>query len=169
MKTKNLIAGLLAAVMLLCVGCSGGGTTTGGNDISGNTGGDAGTGEYISAKPLDISQLGDGYNPNYMPDAASIKQRSGTIHVVLDFDGTQVGWQKVAEEYERLHSGKVDVVINTDYSGTMYGEKIISELQNTPRPIGTSFRATSVAITLTPPVCTFPPFPIKTTNTAVQT
>lgn len=131
MKTRNLIAGLLAAVMLLCVGCSGNGTTTGGNDIPGNTGDNAGNGEYISAKPLDISRLGDGYNPNYMPDAASIKQRSGTIHVVLDFDGTQVGWQKVAEEYERLHSGKVDVVINTDYSGTMYGEKIISELQNT--------------------------------------
>lgn len=120
MTKKGLISCLIAATMIVSTGC--GGTSTGGK---GNKGG------YISQKVLDVKKLGDGFNPKYLPDTSSIKQQSGKIHVVLDFDGTQYGWEKVAEEYERLHSKQVDVVINTDYSGTMYSEKIVSELQNT--------------------------------------
>ena len=119
MTKKGLISCLVAATMLLSTGC-GGNSATGGNAKG-----------YISQKVLDVKELGEGFNPKYLPDAASIKQQSGTVHVVLDFDGTQHGWEKVAKEYERLHSNKVDVVINTDYSGTMYSEKIVSELQNT--------------------------------------
>ncbi len=120
MTKKGLISCLIAATMIVSTGC--GGASTGGK---GNKGG------YISQKVLDVKKLGDGFNPKYLPDTSSIKQQSGKIHVVLDFDGTQYGWEKVAEEYERLHSKQVDVVINTDYSGTMYSEKIVSELQNT--------------------------------------
>lgn len=120
MTKKGLVSCLIAATMIVSTGC-GGNSTSG----KGNKGG------YISQKALDIKKLGDGFNPKYLPDTSSIKQQSGKIHVVLDFDGTQYGWEKVAEEYERLHSKQVDVVINTDYSGTMYSEKIVSELQNT--------------------------------------
>lgn len=120
MTKKRVISCLLAAALVVsCTACGGSGS-----------GGSGGNGEYISQKVLETSKLGEGFNPKYLPDASSIKQRSGTVHVVLDFDGTQYGWEKVAKEYERLQSNKVDIVINTDYSGTMYGEKITSELQN---------------------------------------
>lgn len=122
MKFKRLVLCLLVVAMLVCTGCTG--------DPSKDDKGGVNTGEYINQSVLDVSELGDGFNPKYLPDASSIKQMSGTIHVVLDFDGTQYGWNRLAEEYERLHGGQVEVVINTDYSGTMYGEKIISELQN---------------------------------------
>lgn len=122
MKLKRLVLCLLVVAMLVCTGCTG--------DPSKDDKGNINTGEYINQSVLDVSKLGEGFNPKYLPDASSIKQMSGTIHVVLDFDGTQYGWYRLAEEYERLHGGQVKVVINTDYSGTMYGEKIVSELQN---------------------------------------
>lgn len=121
MKSKKIAIGSCAlATSLLLASCGGGNKESTQNP----------SGEYISQSVLDVSRLGEGFNAKYLPDAKSIKQRSGKIDVVLDFDGTQYGWNKVAEEYERLHSGQVDVVINTDYSGTTYGEKIIAELQN---------------------------------------
>ena len=92
--------------------------------------GGAATG-MISVAPLTAAELGEGFNSKYLPDASSIKQRTGKIDVYLDFEGTQGGWEALANEYERLHDGGVQVNINTNYAGSLYSERLNYELSNT--------------------------------------
>ena len=87
---KKIVASTLAFVACCSacagfVGCGGAGSTN--------------NGSTISAKPLTVAQLGDGYQAKYLPDTSSIRQLSGKIDVCLDFEGTQGGWMALAEEY----------------------------------------------------------------------
>ena len=116
---KMFLRSLSVLSLLMCLASCSGASSGGG--ASG----------MIKASLLSISELGSNFDANYLPDTSSIKQRSGKIDVCLDFDGNQYGWQKVATEYQRLHSGQVKVNINTNYSGTTYGEKLNTELNNT--------------------------------------
>lgn len=86
--------------------------------------------DLIQATPLSAAELGEGFQAQYLPDASNIHQFSGTIDVALDFEGTQVGWKKVASEYERLQSNKVKVNINDNLSGSTYSSKLNEELLN---------------------------------------
>ena len=95
-----------------------------------NGGGGGGAKGMITVDPLTPEQLGPGFQKAYIPDKASIRQMSGKIDVCLDFEGTQVGWRAVAQEYERLHDGSVRVNVNDNLSGSLYAEKLNAELLN---------------------------------------
>ena len=122
MKKKVFaVSALLMACTTMFVACSG----DGGKDSVG-----AGNGNNITAKPLTVSELGEGFNEAYLPDTSSINQYSGKIDVCLDFEGTQSGWRALADEYKRLQGGAVEVNINTIYAGSNYGLKLNTELTN---------------------------------------
>ena len=100
---KKIVASTLAFVACCSacagfVGCGGAGATN--------------NGSTISAKPLTVAQLGEGYQAKYLPDTSSIRQLSGKIDVCLDFEGTQGGWMALAEEYQRLQGNAVIVKID---------------------------------------------------------
>ena len=133
---KNFLKGALALAIsfstLFSVASCGGGGSKGDNSTGG--GGNSSAGEttgMISVAPLGVTELGEGFNADYLPDASAIKQRTGKIDVCLDFEGTQEGWKALADEYERLHDNGVTVNINTNYSGSTYSETLNYELNNT--------------------------------------
>ena len=41
----------------------------------------------ITAKPLSVAELGEGFNAMYLPDTTKIQARTGKIDVCLDFEG----------------------------------------------------------------------------------
>ncbi|MBQ7948640.1 MAG: hypothetical protein IJ284_02650 [Clostridia bacterium] len=84
-----------------------------------------------SAAPLTAAELGAGFDEKYIPDMSAVKQLSGKVDVALDFEGTQAGWEALADEYERLHGGSVVVNINKEFSGSRYSERLNAELKNT--------------------------------------
>ena len=90
----------------------------------------AGVSGFISTEALKVSQLGEGFGEEYLPNTAKIKQYSGKIDVCLDFEGTQGGWQALADEYQRLQGKSVVVNINTNYSGSTYSQRLNDELTN---------------------------------------
>ena len=79
----------------------------GGGDDSQSADGNNGT--TIAVDPLTAADLGAGFNADYLPDKASIKQYSGKVDIALDFEGTVKGWEALAAEYERLQGGGVDI------------------------------------------------------------
>ena len=85
----------------------------------------------ITAKPLTVAELGAGFDAKYLPDTDSIRALTGNIDVCLDFEGTQSGWQALADEYERLQGGGVTVNINTTHAGSQYSERLNQELTAT--------------------------------------
>ena len=105
-QVKSFIAMLVCCSTVIALT-----TACGGSDNAGVKGG------MISAKPLQVEQLGEGFNAQYLPNTSKIKQYSGKIDVCLDFEGTQGGWQALANEYQRLQGKSVVVNINTNYSG----------------------------------------------------
>lgn len=82
----------------------------------------------ITAKPLSLEELGAGFDSKYLPDTRSIRALTGKIDVCLDFEGTQAGWEALADEYERLQGGGVQVNINSTYAGSTYADKLNTEL-----------------------------------------
>lgn len=84
----------------------------------------------ITAKPLTVKELGEGFNEDYLPDTSSIRALSGNIDVCLDFEGTQAGWKELAKEYERLQGGGVTVNIDDTYIGSTYSDRLNQELTN---------------------------------------
>lgn len=84
-------------------------------------------GNHITVDPLNL----EGFDSTFLPHKQSIKQYSGKIDVALDFEGTQKGWEALAEEYERLQGGGVDVNVITTYSGSTYTSRLNTELTNT--------------------------------------
>lgn len=81
---------------------------------------------YITVDPLNI----EGLNSDYAPKKNRIKKMEGSIDVVLVFDGTEAGWQALADEYSRLHGGNVAVVLNKTYTAATYSEKADEEISN---------------------------------------
>ncbi|MCQ2400272.1 MAG: hypothetical protein MJ072_07180, partial [Clostridia bacterium] len=137
---KKFLATVCAiAVLFTAVACGGETTTsTGGNSSSASvkesvsesvkesvkesaSESTSASGEYISADLLD---LGADLNPDYYPTASNVQQQVGNIDVTLVFDGTEKGWEALEKEYERLHGGKVDVRLDTNYSATTYPDKV---------------------------------------------
>ncbi len=125
---KNIMAYLALTVACTSLFASCGGSSAGGTESSSTSGGN--NGNMISAQPLSLQELGEGFNSAYLPDVSSINQFSGKIDVCLDFEGTQSGWRALANEYKRLQGGAVEVNINTNYAGSSYGQKLNSELTN---------------------------------------
>ena len=82
----------------------------------------------ITASPLSLEELGEGFDARYLPDTTQIRALTGKIDVCLDFEGTQAGWQALADEYERLQGGGVQVNVNTTYAGSVYADKLNTEL-----------------------------------------
>ena len=107
--------------MTACLG--GGGTSDGGTSEGGANG-------MITVNPLTVADLGEGFNEDFLPDKASIKQYSGKIDIALDFEGTVKGWEALAAEYERLQGKGVDVNVITTYSGSTYTNRLNNELTN---------------------------------------
>ncbi len=95
MKKINAIFALCATTILALTGCN-----TKKDDPKGNTG-------NITADPL--TDLG--LDEKYLPVKESIKLRSGKINVCLEYEGTEEGWEALADEYSRLHSDQVVVNI----------------------------------------------------------
>lgn len=91
----------------------------------------AGVKGMITAKPLAIKELGEGFKEEHLPDTDSIRALTGTIDVCLDFEGTQAGWRALAKEYERLQGGGVTVNIDDTYAGSTYADRLNQELVNT--------------------------------------
>ena len=118
MRTRKLLAMLLATTSMALTGCGGEG---GGSD-------DPTGGQSISVDPLKASDLG--IDEQYTPSKKDIKQLSGEIVVALDFEGRDVGWKKAAEEYERLQGGNVKINIKADTAGTQYTNKLNEMLQD---------------------------------------
>ncbi len=85
----------------------------------------------ITASPLSLAELGEGFDARYLPDTKQIRALTGKIDVCLDFEGTQAGWQALADEYERLQGGGVQVNVNTTYAGSVYTDKLNTELTAT--------------------------------------
>lgn len=72
--------------------------------------------------------LGADFDEAYYPDEGQIEQKQGKIDLVLLFEGSQVGWQALADEYSRLHGGQVAVQLNTDYSAGTYQDALRYEI-----------------------------------------
>ncbi len=121
---------LLVALMVSLVACTG--DTNPNTQATGNTGTSGGTTDGvenpIKVDPLD---LGDGFDADYYPVKEQIQQREGKIDVVILFDGSNAGWQAMADEYMRLHGGSVYVNLNTDYSSGTYADALTYEITNT--------------------------------------
>ena len=116
MKKRNrILAGMLAVLMTAgLAGCGGGGFG----------GGAAGMIDKVDM--LDIA----GFNKDYLPDVSNIKQHEGQVDVVILFDGTEKGWEALADEYERIQGGYVTVKLDTTYTNTsIYTDKLRSEVQ----------------------------------------
>ena len=99
-KITAYLALALASVSVFA-SCGGNGGNGGGLQSSEEPGTSSGggNGNMISAQPLSVQELGEGFNAAYLPDVSSINQLSGKIDVCLDFEGTQSGWRALANEY----------------------------------------------------------------------
>ena len=97
---------------------------------------DTPTGE--DAVPQDPLDLGPDFNSAYYPQkennrVASIVSGSSSkmrIDVALDFDGTEAGWQAIADEYMRLCGNIVDVKLITGLDTASYTERLRNEEVN---------------------------------------
>lgn len=118
MEKKNLLKAMLCGALSFATvfgtAACGGGTSAGNSTSEGNKT------EYISADPLTF----DGFDNDYLPDKTKIQKREGTIRIALDFDGTQDGWQALADEYMRLQGDGVLIDVNSDLSGDAYSKKL---------------------------------------------
>lgn len=135
MKKKFLAVSCLAFACMFAFGACGGGTTSesvgGGNSGNGNSvsnsSGSGSSNKNAIAASLD---LGADFNAAYYP-SADIECKQGKVDVAIVFDGTEAGWQALADEYSRLHKGAVVVALNTNVQTSKeYADKLNQELQS---------------------------------------
>lgn len=123
-KKLTAITAMMLAMGFVLGSC---GKASGGNDSQGQGGSDSttsvGGGNSSDFKLLEL----DGFNAEHYPDMANVKQQEGKIDVVILFEGTEKGWEAVADEYMRMHEG-VAVVLNTTYTAANYPSKLNSEV-----------------------------------------
>lgn len=89
----------------------------------------------VIADPLD---LGEGFNEEYYPKkednkVPSIIRGSSTkmkIDIALDYDGTEEGWQALANEYMRLCGNAVTVNLVTGLDTASYTDRLRNEENN---------------------------------------
>ncbi|MBQ2769131.1 MAG: hypothetical protein IJF44_04075 [Clostridia bacterium] len=65
-------------------------------------------------------------NENYAPK--NVKQQQGQIDVAIVFEGTEEGWQAVADEYSRLHSGAAVVNLVKGKTSATYSDEVKNAL-----------------------------------------
>ncbi len=109
MKKKCLLIGVLALAGTLLAAC-------------GEEGAASSQTRYIDVDPLQI----EGFNSQYLPVKDKILKKQGNINICLEFDGTEEAYQKVANEYMRLHGGSVSVNIK-QYTGN-YSDYIVNQM-----------------------------------------
>ncbi len=97
MRKKIALFAICAAGLMSLAACGPEESTS--KDVSGN----------ITADPLNNL----GLDEQYLPAKDSIKLRSGKINVCLEYEGTEEGWEALADEYMRLHGDQVVVNIKT--------------------------------------------------------
>ena len=127
MKKKFMAVSCLAFACTFAFGaCGGAQGSTGGNSTE-NSGGSSSGGNkgYISQEVLD---LGAEFNSEYYPVEEAIEQKQGKIDVAILFEGTEKGWEAVANEYMRLQSNAVVVKLDTNWTAGNYPEKLDQEL-----------------------------------------
>lgn len=125
-KKLSMFMATATACVFVLSGCGGGG---GGKDPNSSStgGGGSSVSNPITVDPLD---LGEEFNSAYYPVKEKIEQRDGKIDVVILFDGSEKGWEAMANEYMRLHGGAVYVNLNTKYSSGNYQESLKYEITN---------------------------------------
>lgn len=122
MKNKFIAVSCLAFACVFAFGsCGGGGQSSAGKD---STGGSSEKG-FISAQALD---LGAEFNSDYYPVEEAIEQRQGKIDIAILFEGTEKGWEAVANEYMRLQSDAVIVSLDTKWTASSYSDRLDQEL-----------------------------------------
>lgn len=121
-RRKNMKKRLIAIIAVLAMlvssfafGCGKKGNGGGNDDDDFNA---------IQQQPLTL----EGFNADYYPVADKIQQRSGVIDVVIQFDGTEIAWQALATEYERLHSSAVTVNVGVEGVQNNYKDRLNQEL-----------------------------------------
>lgn len=122
MKKKFLAVSSLAFACMFAFGACGGGNTSESSDSANS--GSSGNKNSINAA-LD---LGADFNADYYP-SADIQCRQGKVDVAIVFDGTEKGWQALADEYSRLHKNAVVVALDTKYTASTYPDRLNQELQ----------------------------------------
>ena len=131
---KRLISLLAAMTMLVSLAACGGGNSGNGgkpnseptteNPSSESKGGEIT--DCITVQPLKL----EGLNEKYLPVSSEIKQRSGQIDVVIQFESTEPAWEALAAEYQRLHSDAVTVNIGMEGVQGKYKDRLNTELNN---------------------------------------
>ena len=119
-KKFTAVTALMLAMGFVLGSCGG---SSGGKDSQGNsepTSSGSGAGSNIE---FDL----DGFNADHYPDMANMKQQEGKIDVVILFEGTEKGWEALANEYMRIHEG-VAVSLNSTYTAANYPTKLNSEV-----------------------------------------
>ena len=129
MKKKFLAVSCLAFACMFAFGACGGGTTSdsvgGGNSNGGDSSGGASSNKNTIAAAQD---LGADFNAAYYP-STDIECKVGKVDVAIVFDGTEAGWQALADEYSRLHKGAAVVVLDKKYTSATYPDRLNQELQ----------------------------------------
>lgn len=121
---KKIIVLFVSIISLFCFISCGGKTSSvpGDSTGSGNS--------QSSSDGVKLLDLGSEFDENYYPDLSSMESAEGQIDVVILFDGTQDGWKAVADEYMRLHENSVYVKLNTTYTASTYGDKLLAEVKD---------------------------------------
>lgn len=117
MKKRNKFVALIMAIAMAAglAGCGGG------------NGGNGANSDLIDKVEL---QKVEGFAEENLPDVGSIAQQEGQVDVILLFEGTEAGWQALADEYMRIQGGYVTVKLDTTYTSTsIYTDKLRSEIQ----------------------------------------
>ncbi len=131
---KRLISLFAAMTMLVSLAACGGGNSGNGgkpnseptteNPSSESKGGEIT--DCITVQPLKL----EGLDEKYLPVSSEIKQRSGQIDVVIQFESTEPAWEALAAEYQRLHSDAVTVNIGMEGVQGKYKDRLNTELNN---------------------------------------
>ena len=123
-KKLTAITAMMLAMGFVLGSC--GGSSGGDNSQGQGAGSDSTTSVGGGNSDFKLLEL-DGFNADHYPEMANIKQQEGKIDVVILFDGTEKGWEAVADEYMRIHEG-VAVDLNSTYTASDYPAKLNSEV-----------------------------------------
>ncbi len=132
MKKKFLAVSCFVFACMFAFGSCGGGTTSesvGGGNSGNGTSDSSGSGSSNKNAIAAVLDLGADFNAAYYP-SADIECKQGKVDVAIVFDGTEAGWQALADEYSRLHKGAVVVALDNKYTASTYPDKLNHELQS---------------------------------------
>ena len=121
-KLLTMILALMLAAVMMFIGC--GETSESTSEELGNSNSQPSAEGCITEDPF----LLDGLVEEYRPRKDKISQMEGAIDIAIVFDDTLAGWQALANEYMRLHSGAVAVQLISNYSAGTYTDKATQEI-----------------------------------------